>query len=136
MKIRSYSELIRIPDFEGRFEYLKLSGTIGKPTFGYERFLNQSFYTSSKWRALRREILIRDGMNDMGCEDYPLADGAVVHHINPLGPRDIEEERFPLYDPENLISVAHNTHNAIHYGDKSLLPKLPIERRPGDTILW
>lgn len=126
--------------YEERFEKLKLCSKVGDVTFGSERFLNQSFYHSQKWRQVRDKVILRDndGSNvlDMGCPDHPIEGDVYVHHINPVSIEDIENESGGLIDLENLICVSHNTHNAIHYGDKNLLPKDIVERRPGDTCPW
>lgn len=134
--IRRYSELVRLPTFEERFEYLKLCGNVGESTFGFDRYLNQALYTSQKWRTTRDEVLIRDNACDMGLEDWPINGRIIVHHMNPLTLEDIENMADEIFDPEYLVCVSHNTHQAIHYGDVSLLPKLPIERKPGDTCPW
>ena len=62
--IKRYSEVIEIPTFRERYDYLKLDGIVGDPTFGSNRYLNQTLYTSRKWRALRDSIIIRD----LGCD--------------------------------------------------------------------
>jgi hypothetical protein len=134
--IRTYSELIRLPTLEERFEYLKLGGSVGKETFGLDRIFNQLFYTSEEWRSTRSKIIARDMGNDLAVDGYEIVGIVIVHHINPISLRDIETHSPMLFDEENLISTAHNTHNAIHYSDASLLPKAIIERRPGDTCLW
>lgn len=137
MKItRSYSELIRLPTFEERFDYLKFSAKIGEKTFGYERYLNQLFYQTVEWRAFRREVIIRDNGCDLGLEDYEIHDRIEVHHINPITIEMIENNDPLLMDLENVICTSPRTHKAIHYGDKDLLPKLPIIRRPNDTSPW
>lgn len=125
-----------MPTFEERYEYLKLSGQVGAQTFGGDRYLNQAFYRSQKWRLFRNRIIIRDDGCDLGLDGYPIPRGIIVHHLNPLTVDDIENERGCVFDPENVICVSHYTHEAIHYGDKSLLPELPKERIPGDTRLW
>lgn len=134
--IRSYSELIKLNTFEERFEYLKLSARVGEETFGYDRHINQMFYTNITWRSLREKIIIRDSACDLGVVGYEIGGLVIVHHINPVSLEDLEEFRGIALDPENLICVSHNTHNAIHYGDTNLLPKAPIKREPGDTCLW
>lgn len=136
MKIRTYSELVRFKSFEERYEYLKLMGIVGRSTFGFDRYLNQLLYTSKRWRKTRDDIIIRDGGCDLGVEDYELHNGILVHHMNPIREEDIENDEDWIYDPEFLICTSLNTHNAIHFGDKSLLTKPPVERRPGDTCLW
>ena len=133
---RSYSELIRLPTFEERFDYLKFSAKIGEATFGFERYLNQIFYTSKEWRKFRRDIIIRDNGCDMAMEDYDIYGRIEVHHINPITVKMIENNDPLLMDPENVVCVSPNTHKAIHYGDKDLLPKGPIERKPNDMCPW
>lgn len=133
---RSYSELIRLKTFEERFDYLKFSAKIGEATFGFERYLNQIFYTSKEWRKFRRDIIIRDNGCDMGMEDYEIHGRIEVHHINPITIKMIEDNDPLLMDPNNVICVSPNTHKAIHYGDKDLLPKDPIERKPNDMCPW
>lgn len=135
--IKCYSELITIPTYEGRFEYLKLDGAVGKETFGFDRYLNQQFYNSYEYRKFRREMIIRDMGCDLGIEEYPVNGLIILHHINPIDPKDILDRNIKiLLDPENTICTAHRTHNAIHYGDSSLLITAPIERRPNDTCPW
>ncbi len=136
MRIRTYSELIRIPTFEDRFEYLKLNGEVGFATFGNDRWVNQVLYHSPFWKRLRRDIIIRDEGRDMALEGFEIGGRVIVHHMNPITLEDIEEERECVFDPENLICVSHDTHNAITYGDYNMLPKLPITRSAGDTTLW
>ena len=133
---RSYRELSRLQTFEDRFEYLKLSAKIGEDTFGRERYLNQLFYGTPEWRALRQEALIRDNGCDLGIEDHPIGGRIEVHHINPITAEDIQNRNPCLLDLDNVICVSSNTHKAIHYGDASLLPKDPIERKPNDTCPW
>lgn len=133
--IKRYSELIRIPDFEGRFNYLKLAGGVGEATFGFDRYLNQALYRSSAWKKVRNQIIIRDNGCDMGLEDYP-ANRIIVHHMNPIDEQDILDRSDEIFNPEYLICVSYNTHNAIHFGDFDTLPKPIVERRPGDTCPW
>jgi len=133
---RSYSELRRLTTFEERFRYLALRGRVGDQTFGYNRWVNQDFYTSREWRQARNGIIVRDNGCDLGIEGYEIHRGLYIHHINPITVEQIESGDNCLFDPDNLITVAHRTHNAIHYGDESLLPKPLVERRPGDTKLW
>lgn len=134
--IRVYEELSRIKTFLGRFEYLRLGGAVGESTFGFDRFLNQTLYRSIRWKRVRDEILIRDDGLDMGVDGYPAGNRMIVHHMNPLTARDIEEENPAIFKPEFLVCVSFGTHNAIHYGDASLLPKPPVIRTPGDTCPW
>lgn len=134
--IRTYSKLISIPTFEDRFKYLQLSGIIGEQTFGWDRYFNQFFYRSPRWRKIRDQIIIRDNGCDMAMEGYDIFGKVIIHHMNPLSIKDIESESEFLLDPEYLICVSHNTHNAIHYGDENLLPIIPKERTPNDTCPW
>ena len=133
---KTYSQLIQLPTFEARFEYLKLGGKVGMDTFGHDRYLNQILYHCEEWKKFRRDIIIRDNSLDMGMKDYVIFRFPIVHHINPLTVEDIEKRRSCIFDPENVITVSHNTHNAIHYGDKSKLPTLWKERTRGDTCPW
>ena len=136
MTKRRYSELIRIPSFAERFEYLSLGGSVGRATFGHERYLNQRFYTSREWKRVRRNVIARDLGLDLGVEGFEIHDRILVHHMNPMSVSEVEHGSIDILNPEYLITTQHNTHNAIHYGDISLLPKDPVERRPGDTRLW
>lgn len=137
MKIRTYSELKKFNTIEERFEYLKLNGEVGVATFGYDRIFNQNFYASKIWKDARRKVIIRDGGCDLGIPGYEVNDHITIHHMNPVTKEDIVKENWEyLTDPEFLISASYNTHKAIHFGDQSLLPKLPVERSPGDTCLW
>lgn len=133
--IRRYSELCRLQTFEERFDYLKLKGVVGESTFGFDRYLNQLLYRSSEWKRVRNAVIVRDDGCDMGLADYP-ANRIIVHHMNPLSVEDLENRSDLIFDPEFLICVSFNTHNAIHFGDETLLPKLPVERKPGDTCPW
>ena len=133
----SYSDLITLPTFTERYRYLKQSGIVAEETFGGHRYLNQSYYKSQEWRRVRNEVIIRDKGCDLGVEGYEIADRIYVHHINPITEDDILDRSPALFDPENLICVSFNTHQAIHYGDESLLPIISFnERTPGDTKLW
>lgn len=135
-RIRTYSELSRIACFEDRYRYLALSGQVGKSTFGFDRYINQQFYTSTQWRQIRHHIIARDLGCDLGIEGYEIHSRLIIHHMNPMSAIDISEGHSNVLDPEFLITTTHRTHNAIHYGDEKLLPR-PLEpRRPGDTKLW
>lgn len=137
MKIRCYSELIQLPTMKDRYEYLKLSNRVGEETFGYDRVFNQNFYSSDIWRRVRREVIIRDNACDLAMPGHEIDNHVTIHHMNPVTREDIKNEEWEkLTDPEYLICVSYRTHQAIHYGDSSLLPQLPIERRPGDTCPW
>lgn len=133
---RTYSELRRISGFEARFEYLQLRGSVGRSTFGFERYLNQRFYTSREWRQIRHAVIARDLGLDLGVEGYEIFDKVIIHHMNPMTAEDLEHGNEDVLDTEFLITTTHATHNAIHYGDKNLLPLPPVDRRPGDTRLW
>ena len=154
--MKSYSELIRIPTFEERYEYLRIGGRVGEETFGCNRFINQQLYTKDiRWKQLRNKIIIRDGGCDLAMPDYAIGGKIIIHHINPITVEDFmnnDEIIFdpdyvtdgqtkihhinPIFDPENLICVSFNTHQAIHYGDRRLLPQVPIVRTKYDTCLW
>ena len=134
--IRTYSELIQLPTFEERFEYLRLDGSVGQATFGYDRYLNQILYNSPEWKRFRRDIIIRDNGCDLACEGYEIRGRIIIHHINTISIEDIVNRNPMVFDPENVITTTHNTHNAIHYGDKELLVTVPIERSANDTCLW
>ena len=136
MSIKTYSEMITLPTFEQRFEYLKLDGFVGRETFGYDRYLNQILYTSYEWKKIRQEIIIRDNGCDLGCEGYEIHGRILIHHINPITLEDIQKRNLMIFDPENLITTVHNTHNAIHYGDRDLLTIAPTERSKNDTCPW
>lgn len=135
-KIRTYTELIRLQTFEERFDYLKLAGQTGVVTFGFDRYLNQQFYTSREWKRVRREVILRDNACDLAMPDRSIFSGIRVHHMNPVTAKDLEFESEIVLDPEFLICVSHNTHNAIHFGSKDNLIKLPKKRKKGDTTLW
>lgn len=134
--IRTYSELIQLPTFEERYEYLRLDGKIGVDTFGFDRWLNQVYYHSRKWKRIRDEIFVRDNGCDLGIEGHEIYDRFMVHHMNPINVSDIIDMTDYLTNPEYLITTIHNTHNAIHYGDKNLLITAPIERTKYDTCPW
>lgn len=131
-----YSELSKLQTFDERFMYLKLTGKVGLDTFGRDRNLNQYLYRSHEWKSLRDSVIIRDHGFDLGVFGYEIVDKAVVHHMNPITIEDVLEGNPDVMDPEFLITVSDGTHKAIHYGDSRLIPRLPVERRPGDTRLW
>ena len=133
---RSYRELLELETFIERYDYLRLRGSVGESTFGRSRHLNQYIYHSSLWRSARDEIIIRDEGCDLGVPGYDIIDRLVVHHINPLSLAMIHRGDDRIFDPDNLICTSHNTHQAIHFGDESLLPKPLVVRHPGDHILW
>lgn len=134
--IRTYQELRRLETFEERFDYLKLNGFVGRSTFGFDRYLNQRFYTSKEWRDVRHYVIARDLGCDLGIEGFEINLRALIHHMNPIVPDDIVHKNDDILNPDYLITTCHNTHNAIHYGDKDLLPKPFVERSMGDTKLW
>ena len=136
MNIRTYSELITIPTLEERYNYLKLNGIVGKETFGYDRYLNQLLYRSSDWRSFRDRIIIRDNGCDLACEGFELQSRIIIHHIDPITVEDILNKHPKVFDPENVVSTSHNTHLAIHYGDKNLISIGPINRYKNDTCPW
>lgn len=136
MSIKTYSELITLPTYEERFNYLKLEGVVGEMTFGFDRYLNQKLYTSQEWKTVRNQIIVRDNGCDLACEGYEIYGKILIHHINPITVEDVINRNPIIFDLENLISTTHNTHNAIHYGDENLLIKGPIERTKNDTIPW
>lgn len=133
----SYSHLITLPTFEERYHYLKLGGVVGEETFGYDRYLNQVFYSSKEWKTFRRDIIVRDMGCDLGIEDREIGRTILIHHMNPITLADIHQRNLDvLLNPENVICTSLNTHNAIHYGDESLLVLPPIERSRNDTCPW
>lgn len=134
--IRTYSELITLPTFEERYRYLRIGGKVGKETFGFNRYLNQVFYSSEEWKRIRRDVIIRDFGCDLGVEGFEIYGRIIVHHMNPITKDDIISRSKFLLDPEFLICTSHNTHEAITYGDESLLALLPIERTKNDTCPW
>ena len=136
MKTRTYSELRRLETFEERFDYLVLRGEVGAATFGFDRWINQRFYRSREWQSVRDFVIVRDNGCDLGIPGYEIHARLMVHHMNPVTPEDLERGEAWVLDPEYLITTTHRTHNAIHYGDDSLLVKPPVERRAGDTTLW
>lgn len=134
--IRTYSELVKLDTFEKRFKYLKLDGTVGSDTFGYDRYLNQNFYRSKEWRSIRDRIIVRDNGCDLGIPDRKIGGRILIHHLNPIAADDIVDYTEYLTNPEYLICVSHDTHNAIHYGDESLLIPDYMERKPNDMCPW
>lgn len=136
MRIRSYSELRRLETLEDRFEYLKLGGSVGKETFGFDRWVNQLFYRSPEWRSIRHHVIVRDLGCDLGIKGHEIHKYLYIHHLNPITLEQIQMSDETILDPEFLITTTRNTHNAIHYGDASLLPSPVKERSPGDTKLW
>ena len=136
MSLRTYTELSALGTFLDRFQYLRLSGTVGKDTFGFDRYVNKRFYTSREWKAVRDFVITRDLGCDLGVPGYEIYGRVFIHHINPILIKDIEQSSDILLNPEYLISTTPTTHNAIHYGDEGLLPKDPIDRTMNDTCPW
>ena len=136
MAIRTYSELIQLPTFEERFRYLRLKGSVGKETFGFDRYLNQNFYRSSAWKRVRDQVIVRDNGCDLGIDDRIIYGKILIHHMNPINDEDILNMTDILLNPEYLICVTLDTHNAIHYGDGDLLIKEPVVRFKNDTCPW
>lgn len=134
--MRTYTELIKLPTFEERFNYLKLDGVVAQETFGGHRWLNQIFYQTPEWRTARRKAIVRDFGNDLACEGWPIYGKVYVHHMNPITKDDILSRSPLLFDPENLICCSDMVHKAITYGDANLLPRAYEERKAGDTCPW
>ena len=136
LSIKTYSELIEIPSFLERYRYLKLGGFVGEETFGFDRYLNQTLYRSPEWKRFRRDMIIRDNGMDLACEEYEIVGKIMVHHINPITIQDVIRRDPKIFDPENVVCTSMNTHNAIHYGDESLLMIEPVVRTKYDTCPW
>jgi len=133
---KCYSDLVKIETLYGRFEYLKLAGVVGKSSWGWDRYINQRFYHSIQWKRIRDKVIIRDNGCDLGIPGFEIHDRILIHHMNPIQIRDLTNFNLDVLNPEYLISTSRQTHQAIHYGDKSLLPFVTAERKPGDTKLW
>lgn len=133
---KTFSELIKLKSFEERYAYLRLIGIVGESTFGFDRFLNQSLYSSNAWKKVRDTVIVRDNGCDLSLVGYEIHGRVIVHHMNPISIEDIERGKDSILDPEFLVCVSHKTHLAIHYGDESLLPQNPIIRQAGDTSPW
>lgn len=136
LRVRSYSEMIQYSTFLERYEYLKLRSSVGEATFGFDRYINQNFYRSTEWRQIRDLVIARDVGLDLGIPGQEIFDRVIIHHMNPMRLEDIDQGDPDILDPEYLITVSHDTHNAIHFGDATKLRKEYEERRPGDTRLW
>ena len=134
--IRTYSQLKQLQTFEERYDYLKLGGVVGEDTFGFDRYLNQNFYRSREWKHVRDEVIMRDNGCDLGIDGHEIRGKILIHHMNPITSEDIHRVSDYLLNPEYLICVTHRTHNAIHYGDESLIVTAPIERTQNDTCPW
>lgn len=135
-KLLTYSNLIKFDEFEDRFKYLKLDGRVGVETFGFDRHINQLFYKSPEWLSARNKVVARDLGCDLGLIGYEIPGKVLVHHMNPLSIEDLVNRQPEIFDPEYLVCVSVQTHNAIHFGDESILMQEPVIRRPGDTTLW
>lgn len=135
-RVRTYSELRRLNTFEERYHYLKLGGVLGEITFGFDRWINQRFYRSQEWKTVRDFVITRDNGCDLGVLGYEIHSGLIVHHMNPISVEDLKHGEEWILDPDYLVTTTIRTHNAIHYGDESLLSRGPIERKSGDTKLW
>ena len=136
MSVRTYSELMKLKTFEERFEYLKLNGRVGEETFGFDRYLNQIFYKSKEWQSVRDRVITRDNGCDLAMDDREIFGKIFIHHMNPITQEDIRNRSELLLNPEYLITTTKNTHDAIHYGDGSLLYTAPTERTKNDTCPW
>lgn len=134
--IRTYTELSKFNTFEDRYSYLKLNGQVGSDTFGFDRYLNQALYNSAEWQRVRKQVILRDNGCDLGIDGYDINGKIIIHHMNPINVKDIEERNSEIFNPEYLICVTHKTHNAIHYGDNNLQTFKHVDRTPGDTCLW
>jgi hypothetical protein len=135
-KIRTYKELSRLNTFEERYAYLKLGGAVGESTFGFDRWMNQRFYRSHEWKAVRDFVIVRDSGCDLGIDGYEIHSRLYIHHMNPISKDDIKDGEERILDSNFLITTSFKTHNAVHYGDESMLPRTPIARKSGDTTLW
>lgn len=134
--IKTYKELSKLKTFEERFDYLKLKGEVGKDTFGFDRIFNQIFYKSREWRSVRHQVIIRDNGCDLGVEGHDIYGKIIIHHMNPISIKDIENNSEFLLNPDYLVCTSHTTHNAIHYGNENLLFQAPAERYANDTCPW
>ena len=134
--IRSYLECMQLLTFQERYRYLQIGGRVGKETFGFDRYLNQMLYRTPEWKRFRREMILRDNGCDLGCEGYEIYGNVLVHHINPITVEDVINRNPCIFDPNNVICTSLNTHNAIHYGDETLLITEPVVRKPNDTCPW
>lgn len=133
---KTYSELVKLQTLEERFDYLNQGNVVGDETFGYDRYLNQKFYNTPEWKRVRRNVITRDEGCDMAHPDYPIGGRVIVHHLNAITPQMILERDPALFDMDNLVCVSHETHEAITYGSKEMLPEDPVERAPHDTCPW
>lgn len=136
MIFKSYSELILLPTFKERFRYLELGGKVGEETFGFQRWANQQLYHSSEWLRFRDDVIIRDNGCDLGVEGYEIAGAVLIHHLNPITYEDVVNRAPCVFDMDNVICTQLSTHNAIHYGDESLLIQMPTQRSRNDTCPW
>lgn len=133
---RTYRECMQLPTFQERYRYLQIGGQVGKETFGFDRYLNQMLYRTPEWKRFRRDMIVRDNGCDLGCEGYEIYGNILIHHINPITVDDVINRNPCIFDPNNVICTSLNTHNAIHYGDETLLITEPVVRKPNDTCPW
>lgn len=133
---KSYFECVQLPTWEERYLYLLIGGKVGEETFGWDRWINQELYSSSKWKSFRNKVILRDSGCDLGIEGYEIHKYAIIHHINPITKQDILLDRPCVWDLNNVITVTRRTHNGIHYGDKSLIRPIFVERTPNDQCPW
>lgn len=136
MKHLTYRQMLDFDTFIDRYEYLRLHGAVAYQTFGGSRWLNQAFYSSREWKQFRQDIILRDGGCDLAIQDRPIHGRIILHHINPITKEDLDSGMEILLDPDNIVCVSHLTHNAIHYGDPSILFEEPLVRKPNDTCPW
>lgn len=137
MSTKSYNELSKLSSFKDRYDYARLHGSVGTETFGYDRYLNQSFYRSAEWKKVRNQVILRDDGCDLGTPGVKIHGKIIIHHLNPLTLEDVENCSEKMLDPNNLVCVSQSTHNAIHYGDDEIVrSKELVERKPNDTCPW
>lgn len=135
--IRTYLQLMELPSYKQRLEYLMLYGRVGDITFGGSRWLNQIFYKSKEWKVFRDEIIIRDNGCDLGIDGREIFERAIVHHINPITKEDVINRNPCVFDKNNVILVSDKTHNIIHYAfSLEGIEDEVIMRAPNDTKLW
>jgi len=134
---RTYNEMSMLGTFDERFKYLSLIGQVGLDTFGFDRYMNQAFYKSKEWQQVRSYVIVRDNGCDLGIPDRPIGGHVYIHHIDPITPEDIKHGSSKLLDPNNLVCVSFETHNALHYGDEEYLERNKlVERHSNDTCPW
>lgn len=135
--MKTYTELLLIPDYIGRVEYLETHSNIGETTFGWSRYLNQALYTSDEWRKFRRDIIIRDKGCDLALFGYDLdAKDIIIHHLNPITPEQVEARDPVIFSKNNVVCVSGQTHRFIHYGGVRTVIFSTLQRKPYDTCPW